>query len=156
MAPALTAKPSQQIMLLQEDLERLSVIVAQLVNLPDDELVCLKIDEQLATVHQSLRRFELHCQSISQHSNEFSPASPQGDRATRTRDLDDKQWQSVRKEARRANRLARQLRQSLFQFRTGLDGLPERTPVPSDILRMGQTVDTVLEDLSADWADPLV
>ena len=99
-----------QVVTLQEDLSRLSEIVTYLAGLSDEASAAFDISDQLDSIHHCLNRFETRCLAIqvAAYENEF--VEPYIDEEISTELVfPNHRWEDVRKDARRANKLANQL-----------------------------------------------
>jgi hypothetical protein len=157
--PCLLGKPitkqhvslSVQLETIQEDILRLSRFVAQLSGLSDEVLAVFEISDQLQTIHHCLKRFEAHCLAIqvAPFENEF--ADPFIDESCETIAFPDHDWGDIRKDAKRANKLANQLTLTLTKIRSGLGGSQAHAHVPEEILQINQVVGNAVSALASDW-----
>ena len=140
-----------QVETLQEDLQRISGLVAQLIELSDEELAILEISDHLDAIHRSLNRFEARCLTlhVATHENEF-PDPFMGDfcKPVSHPNLD---WGDVRKNAKRANRLANQLTLTLHKIRSHMDGVQAQNYIPKDIVQINMTIDNGVGALASEW-----
>ncbi|MBA4376955.1 MAG: hypothetical protein C0401_12400 [Anaerolinea sp.] len=150
---------SAQLETIQEDIVRLSRFVSQLSGLTDEELAVFEITDQLQTIHRCLNRFEARCLAIQIAVYEDEFAAPVGEEAFETITPVNNNWTTVRREAKRANKLASQLTSSLSKIRSGLGEHQDQGPIPEDIVQLNQAVGNIVSGLAADWSptwnDPL-
>jgi hypothetical protein len=57
----------------------------------------------------------------------------------------------VRKDAKRANKLANQLTLTLTKIRAGMGGLQSQAPAPEDIEQINQVVSNAVHGLTSEW-----
>lgn len=135
---------------IQEDLVRLSGFVSQLSGLTDEQLAACEITDQLDSIHRCLSRFEARCLSmqISAYEDEF--AAPVDDEAYEMAFPENSIWTTVRREAKRANKLASQLTSSLSKIRAGLGEYQIPGVIPEDIVRINQAVGNAVNGLASD------
>ena len=141
-----------QVVTLQEDLSRLSEIVTYLAVLSDEASAAFDISDQLDSIHNCLNRFEARCLAIqvAVYENEF--VEPYIDEEISAELVfPNHRWEDVRKDARRANKLANQLTLTLTKIRTGMGGLQSQPPVPEDIEQINQVVSTAVHGLTSEW-----
>ena len=140
-----------QLETLQEDLLRLSGFVTQLAGLSDEELAAYEISDQLDSIHRCLNRFETRCLAIqiAAYENEF--ADPFIDESWETIVFPDHDWGDIRKDTKRANKLANQLTLTLTKIRSGLGGSQAYAHVPEEILQINQVVGNAVSALASDW-----
>jgi hypothetical protein len=141
-----------QVVTLQEDLSRLSEIVTYLAGLSDEASAAFDISDQLDSIHHCLNRFEARCLAIqvAAYENEF--VEPYIDEEISAELVfPNHRWDDVRKDARRANKLANQLTLTLTKIRTGMGGLQSQSPVPEDIEQINQVVSTAVHGLTSEW-----
>ena len=140
-----------QLETLQEDLLRLSGFVTQLAGLSDEELATYEISDQLDSIHRCLNRFETRCLAIqiAAYENEF--ADPFIDESCETIAFQDHDWGDIRKDAKRANKLANQLTLTLTKIRSGLGGSQAYAHIPEEILQINQVVGNAVCALASDW-----
>jgi len=138
--------PVSQIENIQEDLVRLSGYVSQLSDLPNEQLEALDISDQLISIHHCLKRFETHCAAIklASFNNEF--AEPVMEESELVFPESTSDWTKVRREAKHANKLARQLTDSISKIRTSLTDNQDLVGIPEDILRINQTLRDAVND----------
>lgn len=141
-----------QVVTLQEDLSRLSEIVTYLSGLSDEASAAFDISDQLDSIHHCLNRFETRCLAIqvAAYENEF--VEPYIDEEISAElFFPNHRWEDVRKDARRANKLANQLTLTLTKIRAGMGGLRSQSPVPEDIERINRVVSTAVHGLTSEW-----
>jgi len=143
---------AEQVVTLQEDLSRLSGIVTQLAELSDEGLAAFDIADQLDSIHRCLNRFETRCLSIqiAAYDNEFAEPFMNEENCGELF-FPNHTWEDIRKDARRANKLANQLTLALTKIRAGMDGLQPQAPAPEDIERINHTVTRVIQGLTSEW-----
>jgi len=124
---------------IQDDLVRLSGYVSQLSDLPNEQLETMDISDQLTSIHLCLKRFETHCAAIKFASFNDEFAEPVIDKFELVFPKSTGDWTKVRREAKHANKLARQLTESINKIRTGLSDNQDPDGIPEDILRINQT-----------------
>lgn len=131
---------------LQEDLFRLSGLVLQLSDLPEEQLASLDIADQMEAIHCCLNRFEARCMAIKVvtgaefYDEELESVSPVTD-----------DWGKVRKEAKRAQKLAGQLSAALKKIHSELEEC--RTSAPKDVSRIHQVLDNAINGMTSDYYD---
>ena len=128
-----------QLETIQEDLTRLFEYVSQLSNLPLEQLETLEIEDQVHEIHSSLRRFEARCMANRVMTNEDEFAQMASDVTEIPSPKSTCDWNTVRREAKRANKLASQLTDSIRKIRTGLGENQDFSLIPGDILQITQT-----------------
>ena len=143
------SKLSSQLETIQEDLARLSGFVLQLSDLTDEQLAALDIADQLDAIHRCLNRFETRCIAIRIASYEDEFAEPAVEETDLTSSITGN-WITVRREAKRANKLASQLTNSLSKIRTGLGAHQNPGAVPEDIVQINQAVGYAVNDFVSD------
>ena len=131
---------------IQNDLVRLSGYVSQLSDLPNEELETLDISDQLTSIHHCLKRFETHCAAIKIASLNDEFAESVMDKSELVFPKSTGDWAKVRREAKHANKLARQLTESISKIRTGLTDNQDPDGIPRDILRIKQTLGDAVND----------
>lgn len=124
---------STQLESIQEKLVRLSGFVTQLSGFSDEELAAFEISDQLQTIHRCLNRFEARCLAIQIAAYEDEFAALVDEDSSETDMSLNNNWTTVRREAKRANKLASQLTSSLNKVRSGLGEHPDQSAVPEDI-----------------------
>jgi hypothetical protein len=138
--------PVSQIENIQEDLVRLSGYVSQLTDLPNEQLEALDISEQLTSIHHCLKRFETHCAAIKIASFNDEFVEPVMDKSELVVPKSFADRNKVRREAKHANKLARQLTDSMNKIRTSLTDNQDLVGIPEDILRINQTLLDAVND----------
>lgn len=143
---------ADQVVTLQEDLSRLSGIVTHLAELSDEALAAFDIADQLDSIHRCLNRFEARCLSIqvAAYDNEFSEPFIDEEICGELV-FPNHEWENVRKDAKRANKLANQLTLTLTKIRAGMGGLQSQAPAPEDIERINQVVSNAVHGLTSEW-----
>ena len=135
---------------IQEDLVRLSGFVSQLSGLTDEQLAACEITDQLDSIHRCLNRFEARCMAIQVAAYEDEFAAPVDDESYEMAFPLNNNWTAVRREAKRANKLASQLTSSLSKIRAGLVDYQNPGAIPEDIVRINQTVGNAVNGLASD------
>jgi len=138
---------------MQEDLTRLFGFVCQLSDLSLEQLETLDIEDQVDEIHSSLRRFEARCMANRVMTNEDEFAQMASDVTEITSPKSTGDWNTVRREAKRANKLASQLTYSMRRIRTGLEENQDAGVIPEDILQIKQAFGNTVNDF---WADDLL
>jgi len=135
---------------IHDDLVRLSGYVSQLSDLPNEQLETLDISDQLTSIHHCIKRFETHCAAIkiASFNDEFAEPVMEESKFVFPKSTGD--WNKVRREAKHANKLARQLTESISKIRTGLNDNQDSDGIPEDILRINQTLGDAVNDFEAD------
>ena len=135
---------------IQNDLVRLSGCVSQLSDLPNEQLETLDISDQLTSIHHCLKRFETHCAAIKIASffDEFAEPVKEESELVLPKSTGD--WNTVRREAKHANKLARQLTDSMNKIRSSLSDNRDPDGIPRDILRINQTLGDAVNDFETD------
>ena len=139
-----------QLETIQEDLPRLFGYVSQLSDLSLEQLETLQIEDQVNEIHSSLRRFEARCMAnrILTNEDEFAQMASDVIEITSPKSTDD--WNTVRREAKRANKLASQLTDSIRKIRTGLGENQDAGVIPEDILQIKQAFGNTVNDFGSD------
>jgi hypothetical protein len=147
---------ADQVVTLQEDLSRLSGIVKHLAELSDEALAAFDIADQLDSIHRCLNRFEARCFSIqvAAYDNEFSEPFIDEEICGELV-FPNHKWEDVRKDAKRANKLANQLTLTLTKIRAGMGGLQSQVPAPEDIEQINQVVSNAVHGLTSEWTGNL-
>jgi hypothetical protein len=145
------ASLSSQVETIQDDLLRFSQFVSQLTLLTDEELATIDIFDELQTIHHCLNRFETHslANQIGAHEDEFS--APVEYEPTVMTFPGEKNWTSVRREAKHVNKLASQLTSSLNKIRAGLREHQFQDLVPEDIAQINQVVGNAVSGIASEW-----
>jgi len=139
-----------QLETIQEDLTRLFGYVSQLSDLSIEQLETLEIEDQVDEIHSSLRRFETRCMANRVMTNEDEFAQLASDVTEITSPKSTGDWNTVRREAKRANKLAGQLTESIRKIRTGLGENQDTGVIPEDILQIKQAFGNPVNDFGAD------
>ena len=139
-----------QLETIQEDLTRLFGYVCQLSDLSLEQLETLDIEDQVDEIHNSLRRFEARCMAnrVMINENEFAQMASDVIEITSPKSTGD--WNTVRREAKRANRLASQLTDSIRKIRTSLGENQDAGVIPEDILQIKQAIGNTVNDFGSD------
>ena len=139
-----------QLETIQEDLTRLFGYVCQLSDLSLDQLETLDIEDQVDEIHSSLRRFEARCMAnrVMTNVDEFAQMASDVTEITSPKSTGD--WNTVRREAKRANKLASQLTDSIRKIRTGLGENQDAGVIPEDILQIKQAFGNTVNDFGSD------
>ena len=135
---------------IQDDLTRLFGYVSQLLDLSLEQLETLDIDDQVDEIHSSLRRFEARCMANKVMTNEDEFAQMASDMTEIPSPKSTGDWNTVRREAKRANRLASQLTDSIRKIRTSLGENQDAGVIPEDILQIKQAFGNTVNDFGAD------
>jgi len=141
---------SSQLEIIQEDLVRLSGFVSQLSGLTDEQLAACEIADQLDSIHRCLTRFEARCMAIQVAAYEDEFAAPVNEESSEMAFPENNNWTTVRREAKRANKLASQLTSSLSKIRAGLGEYQNPGAIPEDIVRINQAVGNAVNGLASD------
>ena len=150
-------KPINQLVTLQEDLTRLSETVTCLTGLSDEMLAAFDISDQLDSIHRCLNRFETRCLAIKITSFENEFVKPNNaEEMSAELVFPNHRWEDIRKDAKRANKLANQLTQTLTKIRSDMTGLQITTDAPEDLKQINQTVSNAVRGLNAGWDGYLV
>jgi len=139
-----------QLETIQEDLTRLFGYVSQLSDLSLEQLETLDIDDQVDEIHSSLRRFEACCMANKVMTNEDEFAQMASDMTEIPSPKSTGDWNTVRREAKRANKLAGQLTDSIRKIRTGLGENQDAGVIPEDILQIKQAFGNPVNDFGSD------
>ena len=139
-----------QLETIQEDLTRLFEYVSQLSNLPLEQLETLEIEDQVHEIHSSLRRFEARCMAnrVLTNEDEFTQMANEVTEIPSSKSTGD--WNIVRREAKRANKLVSQLTDSIRKIRTGLGENQDAGVIPVDILQIKQAFGNPVNDFESD------
>lgn len=135
---------------IQDDLTRLFGYVSQLLDLSLEQLETLDIEDQVDEIHGSLRRFEARCKANRVMTNEDEFAQMANDVIEITSPKSTGDWNTVRREAKRANRLASQLTDSIRKIRTSLGENQDAGVIPEDILQIKQAIGNTVNDFGSD------
>ncbi len=141
---------ASQLKTIQDDLVRLSGYVSQLSDLPNEQLENLDLSDQLTSIHRCLKRFEAHCAAIkiAPLNDEF--AEPVMEEAEWVFPKSTSDWNPVRRETKHANKLVRQLTESMNKIRADLCENQDPGGIPEDILQINQTFGNVFNDFVSD------
>jgi len=139
-----------QLETIHDDLIRLFGYVSQLSDLPLDQLETLEIEDQVNEIHSSLRRFEARCMAnrILTNEDEFAQMASDVTEITSPKSTGD--WNPVRREAKRANKLVSQLNDSIRRICTGLGENQDAGVIPVDILQIKQAFGNPVNDFGSD------
>ena len=135
---------------IQDDLTRLFGYVSQLSDLSLEQLETLDIEDQVDEIHGSLRRFEARCMANRVMTNEDEFAQMANDAIEITSPKSTGDWNTVRREAKRANKLVSQLTDSIRKIRTGLGENQDAGVIPEDILQIKQAFGNTVNDFGSD------
>jgi len=141
---------SSQLETIQEDLVRLCGFVSQLSGLSDEQLAACEITDQLDSIHRCLSRFEARCLAIQIAAYEDEFAAPVNDESYEMVFPENNNWTVVRREAKRANKLANQLTSSLSKIRAGLGEYQNPGAIPEDIVQINKAVGNAVNGLASD------
>jgi len=139
-----------QLETIQEDLTRLFGYVCQLSDLSLEQLETLDIEDQVDEIHGSLRRFEARCMANRVMTNEDEFAQMASDVTEIPSPKSTGDWNTVRREAKRANKLASQLTDSIRKIRMGLGENQDAGVIPEDILQIKQAFGNPVNDFGSD------
>ena len=139
-----------QLETIQEDLPRLFGYVSQLSDLPIEQLDSLHIEDQVDEIHNSLKRFEARCMANRVLTNDDEFAQEASDVTELMPPQSTGDWSTVRREAKRANKLASQLTESIRKIRTGLGENQDTGVIPEDILQIKQAFRNAISDFGSD------
>ena len=139
-----------QLETIQEDLTRLFGYVCQLSDLSLEQLETLDIEDQVDEIHGSLRRFEARCMANRVMTNEDEFAQMANDVTEIPSPKSTGDWNTVRREAKRANKLVSQLTDSIRKIRTGLGENQDAGVIPEDILQIKQAFGNAVNDFGSD------
>ena len=139
-----------QLETIQEDLPRLFGYVSQLSDLPIEQLDSLQIEDQVDEIHNSVKRFEARCMANRVLTNDDEFAQMASDVTELMPPQSTGDWSTVRREAKRANKLASQLTESIRKIRTGLGENQDTGVIPEDILQIKQAFRNGISDFGSD------
>lgn len=139
-----------QLETIQEDLTRLFGYVSQLSDLSLEQLETLDIEDQVDEIHSSLRRFEDRCMVNRVMTNEDEFAQMASDVTEITSPKSTGDWNTVRREAKHANKLASKLTDSIRKIRMGLGENQDAGVIPEDILQINQAFGNPVNDFGSD------
>ena len=139
-----------QLETIQEDLTRLFGYVCQLSDLSLEQLETLDIEDQVDEIHSSLRRFEARCMAtrVMTNEDEFTQMASDVTEISSPKSTGD--WNTVRREAKRANKLASQLTDSIRKIRMGLGENQVAGVIPEDILQIKQAFGNAVNDFGSE------
>jgi len=139
-----------QLETIQEDLTRLFGYVCQLSDLSLEQLETLDIEDQVDEIHSSLRRFEARCMTnrVMTNEDEFAQMASDVTEIPLLKSTGD--WNTVRREAKRANKLVSQMTDSIRKIRTGLGENQDAGVIPEDILQIKQAFGNPVNDFGSD------
>jgi len=139
-----------QLETIQEDLPRLFGYVSQLSDLPIEQLDSLQIEDQVDEIHNSLKRFEARCMANRVLTNDYEFAQEASDVTELMPPQSTGDWSTVRREAKRANKLVSQLTESIRKIRTGLGENQDAGVIPEEILQIKQAFRNDISDFGSD------
>ena len=139
-----------QLETIQEDLPRLFGYVSQLSDLPIEQLDSLQIEDQVDEIHNCLKRFEARWMANRVLTNDDEFAQEASDVTELMPPQSTGDWSTVRREAKRANKLASQLTESIRKIRTGLGENQDTGVIPEDILQIKQAFGNAISDFGSD------
>jgi hypothetical protein len=142
-----------QLEIIQNDLMRLSDLINQFSELSEKGLAGFDFENSLEEIHLCLNRFEDRCQVIQTRPYEDEIADGIDEESFETNFPENKNWMKVRKEAKRANKLAAQLTLSLGKIRSGLGEYQNQSEIPEDLAQINRTVGNVINGLASDWVN---
>ncbi len=127
-----------QLEIIQNDLMRLSDLINQLSELSEKELAGFDFVNSLEEIHLCLNRFEARCQVIHTALYVVEFADGIDEESFETNFQESKNWATVRRETKRANKLAGQLTTSLGKIRAGLGEYQNQSAVPEDLVQINR------------------
>ena len=139
-----------QLEIIQDDLTRLFGYVSQLSDLSLEQLETLDIEDQVNEIHSNLRRFEARCLANRGMTNEDEFAQMASDVTEIPLPKSTGDWNTVRREAKRANKLVSQMTDSIRKIRTGLGENQDAGVIPEDILQIRQAFGNPFNDFGSD------
>ena len=139
-----------QLETIQEGITRLSGYISELLDLPQEQLKMLKMEEPVEEIFQSLKSFEARCSANSILTDEIGFVRFTGDVSERMQSNSTSDWYTVRREAKRANKLASQLTESITKIRAGLFENQNASLIPEDILQIKQAFGNAVNDFGSD------
>jgi len=142
---------SSQLETIQKDLVRLSGFISQLWGLTDEQLAACEITEQLDSIHRCLNRFEARCLTIQVAAYEDEFPAPVVDGSYEMAFPENNNWTPLRREARRANKLAGQCTSTLRNICACLGENQNPGGIPEDIVRINPAVGNAVRSLASDW-----
>jgi hypothetical protein len=139
-----------QLETIQDDLTRLFGYVSQLSDLSLEQLETLDIEDHVNEIHSILRRFEARFMAnrVLTNEEEFTQMANEVTEIPSPKSTGD--WNIVRREAKRANKLASQLTDSIKKIRTGLGENQDAGVIPEDILQIKQAFGNPVNDFGSD------
>ncbi|MBI9050022.1 MAG: hypothetical protein JEZ00_11415 [Anaerolineaceae bacterium] len=142
---------SGQVISLQEDLSNLSDVVAQLAVLSEDELASLNIAELLEIIHVNVDKLNIRCQAvwIPLMENEFY--EPYINESQDEFERPEYDHCEMRKDTKRANKLAKQLSLTLTKVHRGMGGFQTQPDMPAETLEVNQLLGKTFKDLITNW-----
>jgi hypothetical protein len=144
-------KPTTQLENIQDDLLRFSRLITQLSGLEDDGLAARRLSDQIEAIHISIRSFETRCQAIHINVDEENFSVIENEDLFEPVITVNKDWKTLRKEARRAKKLTRQLTGSLRKVHVYLDENRYLRPFPNELLQINQDVENTMSGLVSEW-----
>jgi hypothetical protein len=144
-------KTTFQIENIQDDLRRFSLLINQLSGIDDNGLAALRLSDQLEAIHINIHSFETRCQAIHINADEEDISVIENEELFEPVITGKKDWKTLRKEARRANQLARQLTGSLRKVHACLDENRYPKPFPNELLQINQAVENTIGGLVSEW-----
>ena len=139
-----------QLETIQEDLPRLFGYVSQLSDLPIEQLDSLQIEDQVDEIHNCLKRFEARWMANRVLTNDDEFAQEASDVTELMPPQSTGDWSTVRREAKRANKLASQLTDSIRKIRTSFGENQDARVIPEDILRIKQAFGNAVNEFESD------
>ena len=140
-----------QLVILQEDLARLSGFVTQLWGLTGEQLEAFEITDQCDAIHRALNRFEVSCLAFQIAACEDEFAAPVIEESSEMVFPENNNWTPLRREARRANKLAGQCTSTLRNICACLGENQNPGGIPEDIVRINPAVGNAVRSLASDW-----
>ncbi len=143
--------PSILVEAIKNELPNVSTYINQLTQLSDEELNKIELTDKLADLLHNLNQFETWCQLIKTIGNDDEFITNGNEEVFEANFQEKNNWSTVRREARHANTLTKQLAGSLKEIRLGLGELQDQRGVPEDIVLINQTIRDTVSGLASDW-----
>jgi hypothetical protein len=143
--------PSILVETIKNELPSVSTYINQLAQLSDEELNKIELTDKLDDLLYNLNQFETWCQKIQTTGNDDEIIVNGNEEVFETNFQEKNNWSTVRREARHANTLTKQLAGSLNEIRLGLGDLQDQRGVPEDIVLINQTIRDTVSGLASDW-----
>lgn len=143
--------PSILVEAIKVELPSVSTYMNQLTQLSDEELNKTELTDKLADLLYCLSQFKAWCQIIQITNNDDEFITNGNEEVLGINFQEKNNWSTVRREARHANTLTKQLAGSLNEIRLGLGDLQDQRGVPEDIVLINQTIRDTVSGLASDW-----